>query len=148
MFVKIMFEVNPFFECFVVTKNSGKALYLLVVKALYGCIDSALLWYNLYITTLEKMGFKINQYGRCIANKCIDGHQCTLVWYVDDSKLFHINLKFVDAILDEMKKHFGDITITRGKKHSFLIMNISFTTGKKEEILMKDQVQETISMSP
>jgi hypothetical protein len=43
-------------------ENGKKVLYLRILKALYGCIESALLWYNLYVTTLKDMGFVVNPY--------------------------------------------------------------------------------------
>ena len=42
---------------------------------IYGCIEYALLWYNLYAKTLKYLGFIINTYGRCVANNIIDGKQ-------------------------------------------------------------------------
>ena len=60
-----------------------------IIKALYGCIESALLWYECFSSKLKGMGFKINAYDNCIANKMIDSHQCTITWYVDDVKVSH-----------------------------------------------------------
>ena len=50
-----------------------KCLYVKVLRALYGCLESAFLWYQLYSETLKKLGFEINPYDRCVANKVIDG---------------------------------------------------------------------------
>ena len=41
--------------------------------------------------TLEKEGFVLNTYDLCVANKVIDGQQCTISWYVEDNKLSHVN---------------------------------------------------------
>ena len=87
IFVDIMVEANAEYEKYVVYEKGKKVLYLRVLRALYGCIESALLWYDLYSTTLEKEGFVINPYDRCVANKIINGKQCTIVFYVDDNKL-------------------------------------------------------------
>jgi hypothetical protein len=145
IFVDIMCEVNPEHLKNVVYENGGKVLYLQVVRALYGCIESALLWYNLYTETLEKMGFKINPYDRCVANKTINGKQCTIVWYVDDNKISHQDPKVVTEILEEIKKHFGELTIERGDEHSFLGMNVKLLRDKKcIEIEMEQQIQEAI----
>jgi len=61
--VNIMCQVNPKYEKFVVIENGKKVLYLQLLKALYGCVQSALLWYNLFTNTLVRMGFKLNPYG-------------------------------------------------------------------------------------
>jgi hypothetical protein len=61
-------------------------------KAMYECVKSALLWYNLFSTTLKEMlGFTLHQYDPWIANKTINGSQCTIVWYVDDTKISHVD---------------------------------------------------------
>eukprot|EP00816_Leptocylindrus_hargravesii_P012768 CAMPEP_0196825502 /NCGR_PEP_ID=MMETSP1362-20130617/93091_1 /TAXON_ID=163516 /ORGANISM="Leptocylindrus danicus, Strain CCMP1856" /LENGTH=337 /DNA_ID=CAMNT_0042205941 /DNA_START=1969 /DNA_END=2982 /DNA_ORIENTATION=- len=64
-------------------------LYLKLAKALYGCLKSALLRYRLFKGTLEKMGFKLNRYDPCVANKVIKGKQCTIGWWVDDNFKSH-----------------------------------------------------------
>ena len=64
-----------------------RILYVKVIRSIYGCIEAALLWYEMYKETLEKEGFSLNQYEMCIANKEINGHQCTIAWYVDNNKV-------------------------------------------------------------
>ena len=83
-YVEIMCEVNKEYEKFVEYENGQKILYLKLLRALYGCIESAMLWYNLFSSTLQEEGWSINEYDRCVANKIINGKQCTLVWHVDD----------------------------------------------------------------
>ena len=47
------------------------------------------MWYNIFSTTLEVIGFEIKIYDRCVANKMIEGKYCTIFWYMDDNKLSH-----------------------------------------------------------
>jgi len=42
------------------------------------------------LTTHGGRGFKLNDYGQCVANKAINCKQCTIIWYVDDLK-FKLN---------------------------------------------------------
>ncbi len=44
------------------------------------------------------MGFELNLYDMCVANKTIDGKQCTLVWYVDDTKILHVDGNVVSHV--------------------------------------------------
>ena len=53
------------------------------------------------------MGFKINPYDSCVANKLIDRKQCTIVWYVDNNKISHINPKVVDDVIKQIENNFG-----------------------------------------
>ena len=45
------------------------------------------------------MGFKLNPYDACVANKTINGKQCTIVWYVDDNKISHVDANVVTEII-------------------------------------------------
>ena len=75
---------------------------------------------------MEK-GFELNTYDRCVVNKLVNGKQCTFVWYVDDNKVLHMEKKLVEDLINNLKKHFGELVVTRGKKRTFLGMNINIT---------------------
>jgi hypothetical protein len=55
--VNIMCRVSEHYNKFVVYESGKKVLYLQLLKALYGCVKSALLWYELFMGTLQQMGF-------------------------------------------------------------------------------------------
>ena len=61
----------------VVYKNGHKVLYLQVVRALYGMLVAALLWYKKFCADLESIGFKFNPYDPCVANRIVNGKQHT-----------------------------------------------------------------------
>ena len=69
-------------------------------------LDLHFLWYNIFSTTLEGLGFEINPYNRVFSNKVIEGTQCTIDWCVDDNKLFHKNIEVISDIINEVKKYF------------------------------------------
>jgi hypothetical protein len=86
--------------------------------------------YNLLTNTLRGMGFELNPYVPCMANCMIEGKQCTIAWYVDDTKILHVNPDVVSMIIDEMEDVFDKMTVTRGKKHTFLYMHVRFSEDK------------------
>ena len=145
-FVSIMCEINPEYKQFVRTEGKTNVLYLSVLRALYGCIESALQWYMLFKSTLENEGFVLNPYDLCVANKIIDGKQCTIAWYVDDNKISHVDTNVVTNILEKMREHFGDIKIYRGNSHIFLGIGIVLRDDRKFEVEMKDQLLEAVEM--
>jgi len=98
--VDIMCQVNPKYKKFVVVEHGKKVLYLQLLKALYGCFQSALLWYELFTSTLVDMGFKLNPYDPCVANSQIKGKQCTAAWYVDDNKISHVDDTVVTDVIE------------------------------------------------
>ena len=74
IFVDIMCEINEEYKDHIIYQINRrgkrvKCLYVKVFLALYGCLESVLLWYELYSSTLENLGFKINPYDRCVTNK-------------------------------------------------------------------------------
>jgi hypothetical protein len=60
--VRILCEMNPKHKPFVVMENGKEVLYIRLIKALYGCVKSALLWHELFSSTLKDMGFVLNPY--------------------------------------------------------------------------------------
>ena len=66
------------------------------------------------------------------------------MWCVDNNKSSYLDSKVVDNLLEIIKTKFGEIKITRRKKHTVLGMIIRITEDKKIEIEMEDQLMETI----
>ena len=63
------------YKKYVSYENGKKVLYMKLLKALYGCMQSALLWYKTFKLCLKKDSFKLNKYAPCVVNKDIDGKQ-------------------------------------------------------------------------
>ena len=99
-FVDIMCEVNPDYAPYIQYMNGKKVIYVKFLREIYGCIESAMLLCKFYVKTLKHVGFSINKYGRFVANIMIYGNQCTIVWYVDDNKLLHVDRNTVTDILE------------------------------------------------
>ena len=91
------------------------------------------------------MGFKINPYHECVANKMIDGKQCNVLWYVDNLKISHAGSAVVDRIIREIKKHFGKMMVMRGKNHEYIGMSISFIGNGKVKISMQSYIEEALN---
>jgi hypothetical protein len=72
-----------------VGNDNMPVLYVKFIKALYGCLRSALLFYLKLVENLEWHGFKINLYDPCVANMMVNEKQFTITWQVDDLKLYH-----------------------------------------------------------
>jgi hypothetical protein len=75
-----LIEVSPeTYKNRVVTEKGRKVLYLALKKALYGCVKSALLFWEDLSGKLTKQGYSLNLYNQCVANKTINGSQMTIV---------------------------------------------------------------------
>ena len=145
-FVDVMCKVNPEHQKnIIIDKNGKKILYMKVVRALYGCIEAALAWYNLFSETLQEEGFILNAYDKCVANKTVKGAQCTIIWHVDDCVVSHADKTVLDDFTNRMMERFGKMEINTTSIHNFLGMKIKFTSDKKVEIDMTKQVDDLIN---
>jgi hypothetical protein len=142
--VDIIVKMNPSHAKFVTYEKGVKTLYARLKKALYGCVQSALLWYKLFHDTLQNMGFTINPYDPCVANCMINGSQCTIAWYVDDMKISHIDPNVVTEMIEKLESHFDKMTVTRGKEHCFLGMDITYNENRTAEIKMESHLQKAM----
>ena len=90
------------------------------------------------------MGFVLNPYDPCIANKEIDGSQCTILWYVDDTKISHKDEGIVRKLINALEEKFGEMSKSFGNKHEFLGMEIFFPGDGIVSIGMDQYVKEAI----
>lgn len=71
--VDLLCKLRPDYKDCVVMENNKKVLYVQLHKALYGCVKSALLWYEMISENLQEIGFVLNPYDLCVVNAIIDG---------------------------------------------------------------------------
>jgi hypothetical protein len=97
---------------------------------------------------LQKMGFVLNPYDQCVANCDSSGKQCTIVWYVNDIKISHVDPVVVSMIIEKIKDFFGKMNVTRGPDRVFLGMNIHYDKDAgTTTIKMRDYLTEAIADS-
>ena len=83
-------------------------LYVKLSKALYGLLQSTLLFYRKFRADLEVFGFVVNPYDPCVANKMINGSQMTVIWHVDDLKISHKDISEVTKCIKYFQKIYGE----------------------------------------
>jgi hypothetical protein len=127
-------------------------MYVELTKALYGTLQAALLfWENLSKFLISELGFALNPYDSCVANKTIEGSQCTILWHVDDHKVSHASEKVIDQIIDKLEERYGQeapLSITRGKVHDYLGMTIDFSVEGKVQFRMDDYIERLLEDCP
>jgi hypothetical protein len=138
---------------YVVYEREEKVIYVILLKALYGTLVAALLFYKKLKKDLESIGFKINPYDSCVANRVVNGKQHTVTWHVDDLKSSHVDPKVNDEFLKWLDKIYGDpkiapVTATRGKIHDYLAMKLDFTTRGKLKVNMTEYVKSMVNDFP
>ena len=104
-------------------------LYVRLSKALYGMLRAALLFHKRLRSDLKDMGFEVNSYDPCVANKMVNGHQMTVCWHVGDLKVSDKEESAVTALTVKLGELYGSkTTICRGKVHEYLGMDIDWAT--------------------
>ena len=111
---------------FVVIENGKRVIYVQVLKAIYGMLISALLWYRMFKQDLESIGFEFNPYDMCVANRMIEGSQQTVRFHVDDLWSSHlkksVNDKFLMWLNDKYGEH-GAVSAEQSNKFDYLGVN-------------------------
>ena len=91
----------------------------------------------------SEIGLQDKSLYKCVTNKIINGKQCTIVFYMDDNKINHVDANVVTSIIRTLSDYFGDLTVSRGCKYDYLGMDIELRDWKVY-IGMKNQIQEDI----
>jgi hypothetical protein len=95
-------------------------MYLKCVKALYGHVEAARLFYNdLHESLTVKMGFTKNGYDPCVYNKKTDEGMVTIRTHVDDLKI------------DNLREIYQEITVHEGTSHDYLGMIMTHDLDKQ-----------------
>ena len=92
-------------------------------------LQAVLLFWRLLSDTLTEWCFELNTYDKCVANKKINGKQCTIIWHVDDLKISHAEKKVVDGIIAHLNSKFGKespLTAMGGKMLEYLGMTLYY----------------------
>jgi hypothetical protein len=130
---------------------------VILLKALYGTLQAALLFWENLSKQLQEWGFEINPYDFCVANKIINGKQCTIVWHVDDLKISHVDSRAVTTILNLLDAKYGQeivggkraaLTINSGKIHDYLGMTLDYSVPGSVKIDMTDYVKKVLEEAP
>ena len=132
---------------FVMLENRATVLFVELKMALYGQLKAALLFYKKFVTDLQGIGFALNAYNPCVANRMVQGSQHTVCWHVDDIKSSHVSSKvqdeFEDWLIDmydkdPQGKEKGKLKRCSGKKLSYLGMILNFETPGEVTFKMED----------
>ena len=125
-------------------------------KVLYGCIQSAVLWYNELASTLERIGFTKNQYDICSFDRVRGNTTDRILVYVDDLFITSRDEQVLKYIADALKTSYGGVTVRTGLEHDFLGIHWDLRTpgqvslsmdGYVTDVLTKYKVTKT-SMTP
>jgi len=138
---EVLAALEPSYQEYV---NSDGTLVVTLQKALYGCVESARLWYDNISGLLKSDGFEQNTHERCVFNKVIDGEQLTICIYVDDLLVTCKNIDLINQVMLRLTETYNDITVHEGMVHSYLGQTFDFSLPKRVSITMTGYVDEML----
>ena len=148
----ILIKLDPkFYSQYVVIENGKRVIYAVLLKALYGTLRAALLFWQKLTAQLKEWGFKINPYDWCVANKVINGKQCTICWHIDDLKISHVDADVVTNVIEHLDNAFGKeapITVHRGKHHDYLGVDLDFSIPGQFRMSMFKYIEDMLTELP
>ena len=95
-------------------------------------MKSALLFYKKLVGELRSMGFEINPYDPCVANKMVNGSQMTIRWHVDDLMISHLKQEEIMQVVQQIKDIYGEnLKENVGTVHDYLGMTFDYLFDKE-----------------
>ena len=92
-------------------------------RALYGCVDSAALWYENLGKTMTGLGYTRNERDICVFNRAdIRGMQCTATVHVDNLLITSKSKAMIAELTEGLKARYEEITLARGPLMNYLGM--------------------------
>jgi hypothetical protein len=123
--VNMVLEVDPKFASNV--HDDGTAV-VEVTQALYGLVESALLWYNELSERLCELGYR-----KCVHDECVfvfntGGHQSTIDVYVDDLLVSSTDSGEIARVYQYLSERYGSVRLNQGRVIPYLGMSCDFGT--------------------
>ena len=112
-----------------------------------------MVYYRKFTKSLMEIGFELNPYDPCVANKMIEGKQMTICFHVDDCKLSHRTPKVMDMMIKWLRQEYesifedgsGEMMVSRGKVHTYLGMTLDYTVRGQVKITMIGYIDEILT---
>jgi hypothetical protein len=77
--VDILLELCPgVYDDYDIIEGKHKVLYVRMLKTLYGMLISSIMYYKKFRKDIESIGFEVNPYDICVANRKVNGKQQTV----------------------------------------------------------------------
>ena len=137
---------------YVTVEKGKKVMYVELLKALYGTLRAArLFWEKLQAKLVNEWGFTPNRYDSCVVNKMVGGRQLTVAWHVDDLKILHEEEDALDEFISMMEAEFGEdspLSVSRGPIQQYLGMTLDFSQKGKVVVKMDDYVKTMLNDTP
>jgi hypothetical protein len=139
---EILCQLDPSYTRFL---EKGKTMVVQLDKALYGCVESARLFYEHLKTKLIALEYTVNPLDPCVFTKpCADGGQTTVCFHVDDALATSPDQAELDKLVADMKAAFRELQVTTGDVHEYLGMKLDFSIPGQCEATMQKYIADIL----
>ena len=104
--------------------ESDGSLLVKLKKALYGLVESALLWYEHLRGTLLQIGYCVSQFDRGLFFKITTAGKCYVCVHVDDVLISSTCRSLIDELIQHLEKVYKDLNVQKGNKIFYLGLQI------------------------
>ena len=118
-----------------------------LLKALYGCVESAKLWYDDLSATLcsRKLGYYVNPEDPCVFNRGEGEGQCTILLHVDDLMVSCRDQGPIDALWKALEERYeSKLVIRKGPVLSYLGMSLDFSVAGEVAVTQRGFTDEML----
>jgi Reverse transcriptase (RNA-dependent DNA polymerase). len=131
-------------------EGDDERLIVRIVKAMYGLVQSAALWYKVLTSFLvDKLGFEMNPVDNCVMHKVTEnGKLLIIVLYVDDILMLCEDDDAIDWLIAELKKEYKEVSVERGDEISYLGMALKRCNDGSFEISMEAYIKDILASFP
>ena len=122
-------------------------MYRQLIKAVYGTLLGAIIFYNKLSKHLTDYGFVQNKYDMCIFNKMVNGEQITVQFDVDDLKVSNKKQTVLEDFLKDLRDKFGqkyELTENKGLVYEYLSITIDYSIPRKGVFIMFNYLEDII----
>ena len=122
-------------------RPNGK-IHVKLKKALYGCVQSAVLWYKELKSTLISIGFLENAYDICSFTRTRGTSIDRILVYVDDLFITSDSEAALDEIDKCLRDKYGGVTSKKGLIHEYLGIKWDFSVPGEVSLSMQGYIKD------
>jgi Reverse transcriptase (RNA-dependent DNA polymerase) len=133
---------------YIMFQDAKGCIVVLLNRALYGCIESAALWYDNLRETMTSLGYNRNPHDICVFNRTSEaGVQCTATVHVDDLLFTSVDVSMIDNLSEGLRAKYVEITKTSGIVLNYLGMVLDLSQPGEARVGMKGFVDDMLQSS-
>jgi hypothetical protein len=139
MYLELYPNLKPFL-------NANNTLTVRLKKALYGCIQSAKLWYQHISKSLIAMGYTVSNEDSCLFHRNVNNVATSIAVHVDDLLIASQSEAEVERVKVELEEVYrGGVKFHTGDKLAYLGMSLDFSTPGQVTLGMPKLIKETLT---